>query len=194
MYYQADLSHSRRIFKLLLLLSFTLHLGVCFFKKTNQFKSLLTPQAFTNKISVKIVTKTEKPILKNKASRIIKKKTVKKLTRKQTSPSKVKDYKNVAKRTASVPKKKPFKSFIRNFVQPTYPRLAKRRGITGRVDLTLMVLGNGKLEKVIVSSSSGSQLLDKSAIEAAKRWTFKSLSTNPKDLFQLSKAIVYRIN
>lgn len=48
-----------------------------------------------------------------------------------------------------------------------YPNTAKRMGIQGCVEVTLIIDSNGKLLDVILEKSSGHEVLDKSAIKAA---------------------------
>jgi protein TonB len=85
-------------------------------------------------------------------------------------------------------------SIITNYVKPSYPRIALRRGITGEVVLALWVKGNGTLEKLIVETSSGNNSLDHSALVAAKTWKFKQISNNFSKVFKFKKRIVYSIN
>ncbi len=96
--------------------------------------------------------------------------------------------------TPTAPPTKPFESSIQNYVNPHYPRLALRRGITGTVRLTLWVKGSGQIDKVILAQSSGHASLDNSALSAAKQWTFKQLSPKEDDIYRLSTTIVYKIN
>lgn len=56
--------------------------------------------------------------------------------------------------------------------QPEYPPLAQRRGWEGTVLLRVRVLANGSPAEIQIQTSSGRELLDKSAIQAVKRWTF----------------------
>lgn len=55
---------------------------------------------------------------------------------------------------------------------PAYPRLSRRRGEEGTVLLELLVLKNGRVEEVKVKESSGYPRLDKSAIDAVRRWKY----------------------
>ncbi len=56
---------------------------------------------------------------------------------------------------------------------PVYPDAARRRGQEGVVILTVLVDKTGHPQKVDISKSSGSTLLDKSAVEAVGKWTFQ---------------------
>ncbi len=55
----------------------------------------------------------------------------------------------------------------------TYPPLAQRRGIEGRVVLKVLVGKTGHPLKVVLERSSGSSILDKSAMKAVRNWVFK---------------------
>lgn len=55
---------------------------------------------------------------------------------------------------------------------PDYPTSARRMGEQGRVLLRVLVSTKGDAESVQLESSSGSDRLDRSAIEAVKKWRF----------------------
>ena len=55
----------------------------------------------------------------------------------------------------------------------TYPSLARRRGIEGRVVLKVLVSKEGHPLKVVLEHSSGSSILDRAAMKAVKGWIFK---------------------
>ena len=55
---------------------------------------------------------------------------------------------------------------------PNYPLQAKARNIQGKVVLEVLVGKNGQALKVRIHSSSGSNLLDESAIETVSNWQF----------------------
>jgi len=64
-------------------------------------------------------------------------------------------------------------------VVPSYPRWAIEKGIEPTLTLRFAVLPSGKLKDAIfIIKTSGYPELDKSAIDALKKWTFKPL---PKD-------------
>lgn len=194
MYYQPDLTYSNRIFKVLLIVSIALHGVILFYKKSGAVLSLNSPE-FINTTSIQVQLRdTPQEIVR--PTPIVKKKVVKKKIIKKTARKSVPKPKEIQEevQASSPPQRRAFKSFIDNFVHPHYPRLAKRRGITGRVELLLSVKGSGKLKDVVIAKSSGNDLLDESALTAAKRWTFKQISSNPEQIFTLSKAVVYKFN
>ena len=58
-------------------------------------------------------------------------------------------------------------------VRPVYPRQARRRGIEGVVVVRLRVADDGSVTSVRIGSSSGSDVLDQAALEAASRTSFR---------------------
>lgn len=59
-----------------------------------------------------------------------------------------------------------------NNPEPEYPRMAKRAGEEGRVLLKVLVSAEGLADTVSLEKSSGSERLDKAAIEAVRGWKF----------------------
>jgi len=55
---------------------------------------------------------------------------------------------------------------------PTYPRVSRMAGQEGRVLLKVLVSEEGLANTVNIEKSSGSSLLDQSALDAVKRWRF----------------------
>lgn len=55
---------------------------------------------------------------------------------------------------------------------PSYPMIAKKRGIQGKVLLDVVVKTDGTPMKVAISRSSGSSILDEAALEAVRQWRF----------------------
>ncbi len=56
---------------------------------------------------------------------------------------------------------------------PEYPRAARRRGFHGTVMLSVLVNEMGQVDNVWVFTSSGSRLLDNSALKAVRKWLFE---------------------
>lgn len=67
---------------------------------------------------------------------------------------------------------------IRNWVEPRYPKLAQRRNQQGVVMLDVIVDERGDPITVAILESSGFPILDKAAIDAVKRWSFKPEQRN----------------
>ena len=57
--------------------------------------------------------------------------------------------------------------------RPPYPRRARESGWQGRVILQLSITLQGRVMTAAIHESSGYSLLDNSAIQAAKNWTFE---------------------
>lgn len=57
--------------------------------------------------------------------------------------------------------------------RPPYPRGARKSGWQGRVILQLSITPHGRVMTAAIHESSGYSLLDNSAIQAAKNWTFE---------------------
>lgn len=55
---------------------------------------------------------------------------------------------------------------------PAYPALSRRMGEEGRVVLRVLVTTNGEAGAVQVETGSGSERLDKAALESVKKWRF----------------------
>ncbi len=55
---------------------------------------------------------------------------------------------------------------------PVYPELARKRGWEGTVLLEAHISEKGTVSKISVSKSSGSKILDDSALESIKKWKF----------------------
>jgi protein TonB len=56
--------------------------------------------------------------------------------------------------------------------KPAYPAMARRLGVQGTVRLRVLVSAAGLAEKVELKESSGSDMLDRAAQEAIRRWRF----------------------
>ncbi len=55
---------------------------------------------------------------------------------------------------------------------PVYPISAKSRNIQGKVFIDVLVKVDGTPDRVVVSRSSGSDVLDQAALSAVKKWRF----------------------
>lgn len=82
-----------------------------------------------------------------------------------------------------------FGNAVTNFKEPTYPRLALRRGIEGNLKIKITISPVGLPQEVIVLNSSGHEILDNAAVEAAKTWKFKSQA----EAYSVIKTIVFQI-
>jgi TonB family protein len=57
--------------------------------------------------------------------------------------------------------------------QPNYPRIASERGYEGLVLLSAEINADGKVGSLKVKKSSGFAMLDRSALDAVKKWKFE---------------------
>jgi len=105
----------------------------------------------------------------------------KKTEAKKASPPKKNSGKTVATkgntsnsraRTASLAKKISKDAALISRSTPSYPRSARKKGIQGRVVVTVTIDTSGKISHSQISRSSGNSALDSSALSAAKRFRF----------------------
>ncbi|MEZ5329738.1 MAG: TonB family protein [Verrucomicrobiales bacterium] len=61
---------------------------------------------------------------------------------------------------------------------PRYPRTLERKGIGGKVSVMIAIDARGRVSSATVNRSSGHTELDKAAIAAVKKWTFKPALKN----------------
>lgn len=66
-----------------------------------------------------------------------------------------------------------FGDAVTSFKEPAYPRLAIRRGIEGSIKIKISISPAGIPQEIVVLNSSGHDILDNAAIEAAKTWRFQ---------------------
>jgi len=57
--------------------------------------------------------------------------------------------------------------------EPVYPLIARRRGWEGTVDVGLVLLADGRVERASVRQSSGFEVLDREALTVARRSRFR---------------------
>lgn len=61
--------------------------------------------------------------------------------------------------------------------QPPYPPIARKRGYEGTTLLSLYVLEDGTVGKVVVKKTSGHSILDRAAVRTVEKWLFEPAST-----------------
>ena len=59
-----------------------------------------------------------------------------------------------------------------NNPRPRYPRIARKKGMEGRVLLEVEVAADGSVLEVRVMQGSGHALLDRAATQTVRRWRF----------------------
>jgi protein TonB len=75
---------------------------------------------------------------------------------------------------------------------PQYPRMSRRIGEEGWVEVALDVQEDGEVLGLAITASSGSQRLDEAALAAARTWRFLP-RTGPRGVDRLTHRIVFRL-
>jgi len=65
-----------------------------------------------------------------------------------------------------------------NYVGPEYPRAARRRNVTGSVDVSFTVTTDGRVRELTVLQSDPPGTFDESAIDAVRQWRFAPVIEN----------------
>ena len=60
-----------------------------------------------------------------------------------------------------------------NYVAPKYPRSARRRNVTGSVDIGFTIMGNGVVSDIIIINSTPGTVFNQAAIDAVTQWRFE---------------------
>ena len=60
-----------------------------------------------------------------------------------------------------------------NYVGPEYPRTARRRNITGSVEVLFTVTTDGRVRDLSVLKSEPAETFDEAALEAVEQWRFE---------------------
>ena len=157
----------KNLWKVSILISFFFHIVILFphvpFSKiTQEAEPLITSEVILYK-KPPPKKQPKKPIKKNK----LKPKPKPKKIIKPPSPKKI--IKEFEPMEASVSK---------GNQRPIYPRIAIKRGWEGTVVLRVEVLDDGSVGGIIILSSSGRKILDKSALKSVKTWMFKPATNN----------------
>lgn len=87
--------------------------------------------------------------------------------------------------------KKRFRDVVVRNVLPVYPRIARRRGWTGKVLLRMLVDQTGKVRDVEVLKPSKYTVFNNSAKKAASGWQFRASSTGQPYL--VDKEVVFQL-
>lgn len=80
-------------------------------------------------------------------------------------------------------------SVIIKYVEPTYPILARQRGLEGRVKLRAFYNQEGNITNMEIIESSGTKILDEAAKTALGMWKLKSGRSG-----QLEKTFQFKLN
>jgi TonB family protein len=65
-----------------------------------------------------------------------------------------------------------------NYVGPKYPRSARRRNVTGSVDISFVVLRSGIVSDVLVTNSTPGTVFNQAALDAVAKWRFEPTIEN----------------
>ena len=74
--------------------------------------------------------------------------------------------------------------------QPSYPRLAKRRGYEGTVVLKVLVGIDGRVVDLEILESSGHDILDRSAEKSVRKWLFEPWKKGDESIEMWGQVIV----
>jgi len=69
-------------------------------------------------------------------------------------------------------------------IYPQYPRSAQMGGIEGETTVKFWVSSDGIIERVVIEKTSGSDELDRAAVDAVKKWLFAPLGGDEKQIDQ----------
>lgn len=64
---------------------------------------------------------------------------------------------------------------VKSRVEPTYPEVARKMGLTGTVKLQLLVAANGTVKQA--RALGGHPILINAAVEAVRKWRFETASS-----------------
>jgi TonB family protein len=182
----SDLKGTSRYLKIAITLSLGAHLLLLILGPSSRKFYQAIPQGQTVATTIQVSLHQEK--LKQKETHSKPKLAKRKTISKPKESEALKPTKQSKLQATSAPKT--FDFYIQDYVEPIYPRIAQRRGITGKVVLMLKVGRDGRVEQVSISQSSGHSMLDESAVSAAKKWRFKPLAPNMAQI-ALNKKIVF---
>lgn len=79
--------------------------------------------------------------------------------------------------------------------EPAYPRLSRRRGEEGTVILELLVQKDGSVDEIKIKESSGFPRLDKSAVEAVRRWKYNPATRGGEPIeYRYLQPVTFNLN
>ncbi|NOT79997.1 MAG: energy transducer TonB [Bacteriovoracaceae bacterium] len=83
-----------------------------------------------------------------------------------------------------------FNENILNYYEPQYPKAALRRGLQGELKVKILIGTQGVPLETQILQSSGHKILDDSALEAVRKWVFKTKTNNT---YYVVKTIIFQI-
>jgi len=69
-------------------------------------------------------------------------------------------------------------------IYPQYPRSAQLGGVSGETMVKFWVSPDGIIERIVIEKTSGSDELDRAAVDAVKKWLFAPLGAGEKQIDQ----------
>jgi protein TonB len=141
---------------------------------------------FENPFEEKAEPATPRP--KAKASPLVAGKTT---PAKQSGPSQAELERRERARLAGLAKKVIQQASVLSRSTPHYPKSARRKGLQGRVIVTVTVGTSGKVSSCQISQSSGHSTLDQSAVSAARRYRFRPAKNGLGQAVSVRKAIPF---
>jgi len=89
------------------------------------------------------------------------------------------DNSNTVASAPAEPEGVPVSSLTRiNYVAPKYPRSARRRNMTGSVDVSFLVQKNGTVTDLVILDSTPGSTFDDAALDAIAQWRFEPTLEN----------------
>ncbi len=74
--------------------------------------------------------------------------------------------------------------------KPSYPRLARRRGIEGRVEVEFLINPQGRVEEETVIFSQPQGVFDEAALQAVRQWTFAPRYIEGSPVYQRARQMM----
>lgn len=132
-------------------------------------------KSLVKKKAVEAKPKPNKPVVRKAPVTKIERKPAEKVVEKQPKPIEQEPQakpQQVNRGASAQPVMVERPSFLTRPSAPKYPRLARKRGVEGVALYEVWLDENGHQVKQVLVSSSGATILDKSALDAIKKWKF----------------------
>lgn len=82
-----------------------------------------------------------------------------------------------------------FGSVNLHYTEPVYPKLARIRGLSGQLRIKTLVSESGEVISNAITKSSGHEILDQAALDAANKWKFQKASRQ----YFVEKEIIFEL-
>jgi TonB family protein len=176
-----------KVLKPSLLLSIALHVGILLisFPVVKRELKVNHPMQFS---STRIVIKSILAFSEREAKKTYKKKAP--LAPSLKTAKKVRPIKKYIKKNSGSEILNFEKSIIKNS-PPVYPRIARKRGFQGEVEVLISISAKGVVKAVEVLRASAHESLVKSAIDAASKWLFTPSPYG--NSYKVKKLLIYKL-